>query len=251
MKRLLLLSLFLLPLILDAQISIFAEYALDPFKGYIDNFYEDFDKDPSVIKEINLGLNYKFRKRLSLRVGVSRFEKREARSLKTLREFFDPSGRNLRFRHDAQLRNYAVFVGIQLDLNRFHIASHLHYSRSIFKDSNIIAREVISQLRVKESFYPIAYDDIDFYKFDFNIYYDILKGPKAALAIVIKGIYDISSNERFTVRSLSSEVKELMIQDFPTQSICGSNFIEGGNLFYDHDFVGIGFRMTYNLGEVY
>ena len=59
MKRLLSALFFLTPFLLDAQLSVIAEYTLDPFKSVSSNVNQVFSEEQSVIKASEPNANNK------------------------------------------------------------------------------------------------------------------------------------------------------------------------------------------------
>ncbi len=253
MKRLLSALLILTPYVLAAQFSGFAEYTLDPFKSVSNNINQAFTEEQSVIKEFNLGIEYQLVSRLSIRGGLARVDKRNASSIPYFQDFFIagsiPQFMNLTLSHSSRIRNYSVFTGLQLNFNRFHIASNIHLSQSVFKDEAILAREFTTFTgEVRETFYDIDYNNISFLKADLNISYEMIKSKRGSVSLVLKYMRDFSENETFTVKEYAPEVRE-MVENFPGSGFYNiDDFLKGGPLYYDRELWGIGLRMAYNLG---
>lgn len=255
MKKLLIVIALGFPVFLQAQWSVFAEFNFDPFKSVSDDFYQSHEQDQSVIKELRLGLNYKLTNYISIQGGLTRLEKRDARSVPYFQDYFIagsiPQFMNLTLSHSSGLRNYSVFGGLQLDFNRLHIASHVHFSRGVFKDEAIAAREFTTFTgEVKETFFEMDYENINSLKGDLNLSFDLLKAQKGTLSISVKYMKDFSEDQKFTVSEYSPEVRE-MVENFPGSSYYNlDDFLQGGPLYYDREFWGVGIRMVYNLGDI-
>lgn len=253
MKRLLFTILILSPVFLAAQFTVVGEYYMDPFKSLSNDVNQVSPEGQSVIKELNLGIQYQLIPRLSIKAGITRVDKRNASSIPYFQDFFIagsiPQFINLTLSHSSRIRNYSTYAGVQLDFNRFHVGGNMHISKSVFKDEAILGREYTTFTgEIKESFFEIDYENITFFKADLNISYELLKSKKGNLSIVLKYMRDFSDNELFTVREYAPEVKE-MVESFPGSSYYDiDDFLIGGPLYYDREFWGVGLRMSYNLG---
>jgi len=250
----LLLNLFLLsPIFINAQLSVFGEFSLDPISVEVYNEFESFEEQPTITKEFNIGLSRKMNKFVSVRAGLSRIDKRMAHNVSFIQDYqidgFFTEYLNLSLRHSSGIRNYSTFGGLQLDLNRFHLASHLHYTYSVFKDEAIIGRDYTSVTGATlETHYDIDYENISFLRADINVSVDLICSMQGTISLVAKYMKDFSNDERFTVKNVDPEVKQ-MVEDFPGSSYYDiDEFLEGGPLFYNRQFWGIGLRMSYNLG---
>ena len=253
MKLLLQILFFIAPISIHAQWSVFGAFSLDPISAEIYDEYESFEDQPTITKEFNIGICRKMNDYISIRAGLSRLDKRMANNVSFIQDHqidgFFVEYLSLNLRHSSGIRNYSTFGGLQLDLNRFHIGSHLHYTYSVFKDEAIIGRDYSSVTGATlETHYDIDYENIGFLRADVNVSLDLICSKQGTISLVAKYMRDFSADERFTVKNVDDGVKQ-MVEEFPGSSYYDiDEFLEGGQLFYNRQFWGIGLRMSYNLG---
>jgi hypothetical protein len=189
---------------------------------------------------------------VTLNIGYSRLDRRDVSSNPFFSDFFIPGSipvfQNLTLIHSPEILSHSLFSGLSIGWTRFRMEANLGYALGVFKDEVITAREFTTSTNiVAEEFFDIDYENISFFTGEMKLAYDILSSVDGSLAIVVKYKQDFSENREIVVKEIDPAVRQ-MVEDFPGSTFFDiDTFLEGGPLFYDRDFLGIGLRLRYNL----
>ncbi len=235
----------------SAQHSFFAEFSLDPFQiSASDN--PALPEPQTIIKDLSLGTSYDLGNYLTINLGYSRLEPRNVTSVKFYQDNFidgfNPSFQNLTLSHSPEITSHSIFTGVGVNFSRFHVELNVGYALGVFKDEFIRARESDTFTGLERfEYFPIDYKNITFFTGEIKLAYDLLSSEDGSLALVVKYKKEFSDDIGIEVKSYDPEVRE-MVENFPGTTFFDiDEFLQGGSLNYNREFLGVGLRLRYNL----